>query len=102
MSERTKGKLTFQEWWMTAAPLYGEPFQETSPLTLAAKDAWDYCESFDERDRLIEELAEALRKAIETISIWHGASGWEIYERWSPEMQPVTKALAAYRKWKSS
>lgn len=36
----------------------------------------------------------ALKEARDIIRIWHGPSGWEIYDRQSPEMQRINAAIA--------
>lgn len=40
------------------------------------------------------ELHEALKRAKETIRIWHGEIAWEIYNDHSPEMRQINKVLA--------
>lgn len=40
------------------------------------------------------ELLDALKKAKETIFTLHGASGWDIYDRCSPEMKIINGAIA--------
>lgn len=42
------------------------------------------------------DLAEALKKARETIHALHGDVAWEIYEKHSPEMKQIDAALAAH------
>jgi hypothetical protein len=36
----------------------------------------------------------ALKEARDVIRIWHGTTGWEIYDRQSPEMQRINAAIA--------
>ena len=43
------------------------------------------------RGRIVA-LKLALRRAQETIHIWHGDVGWTVYQA-SPEMQQIAKAL---------
>lgn len=42
----------------------------------------------------MSELVAALRVAKETIHTWHGDLAWDIYDRNSPEMMTINKALA--------
>lgn len=47
------------------------------------------------------ELLGALLLAKETIKTWHGNDGWEIYERQSPEMKQINKAIENLMKYPS-
>jgi hypothetical protein len=40
------------------------------------------------------DLLEVLCLAVETIRLFHGEAGWEIYEAKSPEMQRINAAMA--------
>lgn len=44
------------------------------------------------------ELLAALLLAKETIQTWHGDDGWEIYEKHSPEMKQINKAIENMKK----
>jgi hypothetical protein len=43
---------------------------------------------------IVAELLAALKKAKRTIQAWHGKDGWEIYDRYSPEMKIINAAIA--------
>lgn len=52
-------------------------------------------------EKTAAELAEALKGAVATIRVWHDGNNpdeetWSLYAEHSPEMKPITSALARY------
>jgi len=64
-------------------------------------------QTIQKQSELLDEMAEALRKAKRLIQGWHdmndglalgeGSEAWKIYDRHAPEMKPINSVLEKYK-----
>lgn len=57
-------------------------------------DTWPLMEANARLIAAAPDLLAALRRAKETIRVWHGPNAWDIYDRVSPEMVAINAAIA--------